>query len=65
MHILLSKYYSRDSRALFPGIRERKNGGNPGNTGTGIPGNETLPTMIHLGINKTACMVRVFGFEFN
>jgi hypothetical protein len=39
---LLNKSYSRESRTDFPGKREWQNCRDPGKSGTGIPGNETL-----------------------
>jgi hypothetical protein len=40
----LNKSYSRESRTNFPGKREWQNRRNPGKSGTGNPGNETLTT---------------------
>jgi hypothetical protein len=40
---LLKKSYSRESRTDFPGKREWQNRRDPGKSGTGNPGNETLP----------------------
>jgi hypothetical protein len=39
---LLNKSYSRESRNDFPGKREWQNCRDPGKSGTGNPGNETL-----------------------
>jgi hypothetical protein len=39
---LLYKSYSRESRTDFPGKREWQNHRDPGKSGTGNPGNETL-----------------------
>jgi hypothetical protein len=39
---LLNKSYSRESRTYFPGKREWQNCRDPGKSGTGNPGNETL-----------------------
>jgi hypothetical protein len=39
---LLNQSYSRESRTDFPGKRESKNRRDPGKSGTGNPGNETL-----------------------
>jgi hypothetical protein len=39
---LINKSYSRESRTDFPGKREWQNRRDPGKSGTGNPGNETL-----------------------
>jgi hypothetical protein len=42
---LLNKSYSRESWTDFPGNRKWQNRRDPGKSGTGNPGNETLLTL--------------------
>jgi hypothetical protein len=52
---LHKKSFSRESRTDFPGKREWQNRRDPGKSGTGNPGNETLDTA-SLG-SKAAAML--------
>jgi hypothetical protein len=55
---LLNKLYLRESRTDFPGKREYKYCRDPGKSGTGNPGNETLLETV---IGEVCCLLVLYG----
>jgi hypothetical protein len=64
---LLNKSYSWESRTDFPGKREWQNRRDPGKSGTGNPGNETLVracAVVEGGDYWFCISIRSYSFQF-